>query len=115
METTPLTPVVPLNHRFISLSIRPIAINDTADMKFRHLYIENSKFDCKNELAKDDDEIDDNDDFFLDGESSNFTYNCSLSQIDLTIDLESAYALSQAKLLSPAQSLNIIGKRTLKN
>lgn len=115
LETTPLTPVVPLNHRFISLSIRPIAINDTADMKFRHLYIENSKFDCKNELAKDDDEIDDNDDFFLDGESSNFTYNCSLSQIDLTIDLESAYALSQAKLLSPAQSLNIIGKRTLKN
>lgn len=112
LETADSTPVVPLNHRFISVSIRPIGVNKTADLKFHTLHLENTMIDgCLEPLS-----IDDNYNDEIDNKDINESFpllKCSLSQISLTIDIESSFALSQYNLLTASQSLTIMGKRSL--
>ncbi|OHT06605.1 hypothetical protein TRFO_25272 [Tritrichomonas foetus] len=86
LESTPSIPVVPLNHRFSGVSIRPK--NESSSLKFYNLELQNSQIDpC---------------------------LSCSISQIGLIIDFESAYALYSKEILSPSKTLSIIGKQSLK-
>lgn len=87
LETTKYMPVVPLNHRFLYMSINPI-YNQSKTLSFYNLEIQNSR------IERNDAEL-------------------QLAQINLIIDLETSYELQKENLLSPSKSLTINGKKTL--